>query len=440
MSRVRRLLASCSLALGVAACAQAGDPDAASADGGTDATSPPRCGDGKVDPGEACDDGNANDDDACTITCVGWRYRVPITFTATAAGTNVPILVRLDATSFAYGNAAADGADLRVDADGDPTTGFGAPPLWLEAWSPAGTSYLWIRVPSTTAGTNTVWLYYGHSTGAVATASDFDATFPDTLRTTGNVTLGGTLRHDAVIVEAGHTVTVAQGAPLAIEAAYVRVAGTINASLAGYASGAGPGPGGNSTNAGAGGGGHGSVGGRGGLDSGDSPGAGGVAYGDLASETIQMGSGGGATDSSPVGGRGGGAVQIDARRIALAGAITADGGVGGSSGRCSGGGGGGGVLLRAASISFTGSISANGGAGGSGTSTANDGGGGGAGGRIKLLHGGDLVETGTHTRTGGAGGLYGDAGYGQPGMPGTYHAGAITTLPALPELGAEQAP
>jgi cysteine-rich repeat protein len=34
------------------------------------ATPPPLCGNGSVDPGETCDDGNASDDDACPDTCV----------------------------------------------------------------------------------------------------------------------------------------------------------------------------------------------------------------------------------------------------------------------------------------------------------------------------------------------------------------------------------
>ncbi|MCL4223639.1 MAG: DUF2341 domain-containing protein [Myxococcales bacterium] len=430
----------------LAACAEAKlaqDGDAGGdGDGGGDVDAPivePRCGDGNVDPGEACDDGNQVDTDACTSACQGWRYRVPVTFTAAAAATGVPVLIVLDGASFAYDHAAADGSDLRADADDDPASGFGLP-LWLERWTPTGASYLWVRVPAVSAGANTIWLYYGWSGDALPSTSDFAATFPDTLRTTGNLSLGGTVSHDAVVIEAGHTVTVAPGAPLVITAPYVRIDGAIAADHAGYAGGAGPAPGGTSTTAGAGGGGHGGAGGRGGLDGGDSPGAGGLASGDLSSESIAMGSGGGTTDSSPVAGRGGGAVQVDGRRVVLAGTIGARGEVGGSSGRCSGGGAGGGVLVRASSIELTGAIAVDGGAGGSGTSTANDGGGGGGGGRIKLLHGGALVATGTTTVTGGAGGLYGDAGNGQPGSPGTFYTGTSSSLAPLPSIGAEETP
>ena len=41
--------------------------DAAAPDASPDAKSP--CGNGKKDPGEACDDGNTHDGDGCSATC-----------------------------------------------------------------------------------------------------------------------------------------------------------------------------------------------------------------------------------------------------------------------------------------------------------------------------------------------------------------------------------
>ena len=393
------------------------------------------CGDGFVQLGvEACDDGNLVEDDACTTSCQGWQYRAPVTFEAAATGANVPVLVVLEPSSFMYAHAAADGSDLRIGSDDDGSM-FDVP-HWIESWTASGASFVWARVPAVAAGTNTIWLFYGHSSG-VAAASDFATVFPDTLRTTGAMALGGAINRDAVIVEAGHTVTVPAGAPLAITAHYVHIAGTINANAAGYAAAAGPGPGGPSTNAGAGGGGHGGAGGAGGHDSGDTPGAAGGANGDATAAAIDMGSGGGTTDVS-VGGRGGGAVNIQARRIAVTGSITARGQNGTGSGRSSGGGSGGGVLLLAPSIAFTGTIAVDGGNGGSGADSVNDGGGGGGGGRIKLLHAGNVVETGTTTLAGGAGGLYGDTNHGRPGSPGTKHTGTSATLGTLPAIGAEE--
>ncbi|HVI02860.1 MAG TPA: DUF4215 domain-containing protein, partial [Enhygromyxa sp.] len=43
-----------------------GDDEGAEAGGGTD----PQCGDGEIDQGEDCDDGNATDDDQCTNACM----------------------------------------------------------------------------------------------------------------------------------------------------------------------------------------------------------------------------------------------------------------------------------------------------------------------------------------------------------------------------------
>lgn len=401
---------------------------------GSDSTTTAVCGNGQREADEACDDGNAVDTDACSTTCEGWQYRVPITFEVPAAATNASVLVVLDPASFAYANAAGDGSDLRLSTDQNANA-FDIP-YWFEAWDATGESLVWARVPSLSAGMNTIWAFYGNSVG-VAAASDFATTFPNTLRTTGNMSLTGAVSYDAVIVETGHTVTVTAGAPLAITAGYVRIDGAINADAAGHPAGAGLGPGGGSTNAGAGGGGHGGIGGAGGADANDSPGSAGLANDAAASEAIEMGSGGGSTDLS-TGGRGGGAVRIDAQHILVAGSISARGQNGGGSPRSSGGGAGGGVLLRARSIGFTGSIVVAGGAGGSGADTVNDGGGGGGGGRVKLLHAGHFVDTGTAVLDGGTGGVYGDTTHGRPGTIGIKQAGTSTTLGTLPSVGGEE--
>lgn len=46
----------------------------------TEETTPPACGDGRLDPGETCDDGNTTAGDGCTATCAteaGWRCLTP---------------------------------------------------------------------------------------------------------------------------------------------------------------------------------------------------------------------------------------------------------------------------------------------------------------------------------------------------------------------------
>ena len=78
-------------AFGVAGCGSSGtpsenlDPDAdPTCDGSCDApppdTAPPACGDGVLQPGEACDDGNTKSGDGCTATCGaedGWVCPTP---------------------------------------------------------------------------------------------------------------------------------------------------------------------------------------------------------------------------------------------------------------------------------------------------------------------------------------------------------------------------
>ena len=69
------------LVLALAACGGGDDPGVTTSGGSTDGSTgeptsgattgaPPGCGDGVVDPGEACDDGNLDDGDACPSTCV----------------------------------------------------------------------------------------------------------------------------------------------------------------------------------------------------------------------------------------------------------------------------------------------------------------------------------------------------------------------------------
>lgn len=360
-------------------------------------------------------------------------FRVPVTFEAATTGP-VIVLVVLDAAVFPYAHAAGDGSDLRF-GDGDPNNGYEYA-RWLETWT-TPSSRVWVRANATNVGSNTMWAYYG-LTGA-AVANDFSTVFPDTFRSSGDTTLTGDITHDAFIVEAADTITATPGTPLTLSAAYMKISGTIDASWAGLAAGMGPGAGGTSTTGGAGGGGHGGTGGVGGKDAGDMPGFGGPVEGIADSEDIEMGAGGGTTNTSTTNGRGGGAIGLDALRIILDGQLLANGEAGVGSNRSGGGGAGGGVLVRAQSLEFTGAISARGGKGGQGDVAAgNDGGGGGGGGRIKLFQRGELTNTGTLNVANGAGGNGGNAAPGQDGAVGTTFEGMSTTLPALPVIGPEQ--
>lgn len=92
-------------------------------------------------------------------TMAAWAHGARIAFpgyTNTETLSNIPLLVRLDATNvpgFSYSQLAfANGADLRfTDATG--TTEL---PYEIEKWDTAGTSLVWVRVPSLSPGTSII--------------------------------------------------------------------------------------------------------------------------------------------------------------------------------------------------------------------------------------------------------------------------------------------
>jgi hypothetical protein len=104
-----------------------------------------------------------------------WGYRVPITIdnSSGSALSGYQVLITLDAGSFDFTHAQADGRDVRA-TDGDGVTLL---PFWIESWDAAGQlARVWIRVPSIpAAGSTTVYLYYGNP--AALAAGDGDATF-----------------------------------------------------------------------------------------------------------------------------------------------------------------------------------------------------------------------------------------------------------------------
>jgi biopolymer transport protein ExbB len=104
-----------------------------------------------------------------------WNFRKEISFdlspkAADIAGTptDVPVLIRLHIGNFPYfGDARADGADLRFIAADDKT------PLkfHIERFDPQSQmALLWVRLPRLAGGTNTerIFLYYGNRDAATA--------------------------------------------------------------------------------------------------------------------------------------------------------------------------------------------------------------------------------------------------------------------------------
>jgi biopolymer transport protein ExbB len=107
-----------------------------------------------------------------------WNFRKEITFDLSPAGaavagevTDVPVLLRLSLANFEYfGDAKADGSDLRVIAADDKT------PLefHLERYDAAAQmAFIWVRLPRLAGGVNTdkIYLYYGNEKAASAADS-----------------------------------------------------------------------------------------------------------------------------------------------------------------------------------------------------------------------------------------------------------------------------
>lgn len=382
------------------------------------------------------------DDSDAVFSLRNWRFRRPITITSAISRTGFPVLVAIP-PSFDYASAGEDGADLRFSVTADHAAGFEID-YYIETWVPGGTSRVWLRAPQLTAGgPDTIYLFYGQP--LATDQSSRDDTFPVRFVSTGSDSINGTVNVDYFQVQSGHTLTLSQGAPVAVNARLIEIAGTVVGVGRGYsggganAIGSGPGAGGAPSNAGGGGGGHGGTGGLGGYDgTSDTPGAGGVANGSNNGESIDMGSGGGG--AANVGGAGGGAITLRAHTVRLTGVIDVDGAPAGTGSATNGGGGaGGGVLVVAYDLFAGGTIRARGGIGGSGGSTANDGGGGGAGGRVKRLYQNSHQAGASVQVTGGAGGMYGDQAHGATGGAGTAFVGTTTVGEPTVSLGAATA-
>jgi len=95
-----------------------------------------------------------------------WSSRRTLSFNNAAQATdldNFPVLVKLDATRIDYSIARADGRDLRF-VDSDRTLLEHE----IEAWNPAGVSYVWVSVPVVDGSsfTDFISMYYGNSGAA----------------------------------------------------------------------------------------------------------------------------------------------------------------------------------------------------------------------------------------------------------------------------------
>lgn len=382
------------------------------------------------------------------FTIDNWQYRVSVTIDATkstSALTNYPLAISLTSTTFTYGNAKSDGADLRFSSSKTLSGTFDLD-HWIQKWNPTGSSVVWVNVPSIPAGsTKDIHLFYGRS-GATSTSSK-SKTFPKMFISTGGLSLGGSFTYDWFELKAGHTLTLNSQKSLSITARRIIIDGTVQGTGLGSLGGkligqlgAGLGGGGVGASAGGGGGAYGGNGGKGGHDNNDVPGQGGKACGSKDSLAILMGSGGGA-GTGPQGkpaGNGGGAVTLSARDVVVSGTITMDGTMGASGDTCGGGGSGGGVLIQGDDVSLSGGLSVKGGDGGSGPGTASDGGGGGGGGRVKVFYESNLSNKAIVSSTGGNGGKFGTVSFGSAGGGGSSHFGQTKFGVTTVALGVEK--
>jgi biopolymer transport protein ExbB len=92
-----------------------------------------------------------------------WRRRLRLsldTGAVTQSLVDFPVLVTLDSSRISYGNAQANGQDLRCVAS-DSSTILAHE---IEEWNPAGTSRVWVRLPNVPAGGAPAhfWVYYGN--------------------------------------------------------------------------------------------------------------------------------------------------------------------------------------------------------------------------------------------------------------------------------------
>ncbi len=104
--------------------------------------------------------------DTSDITCsTSWTSRQKVIFDNADSAetlTNFPVLVKLNSSRIDYSKVQNNGEDLRFVDPSDPTTVL---PHEIESWNESGDSFVWVNVPSISAGSTTgyIWLYYNNA-------------------------------------------------------------------------------------------------------------------------------------------------------------------------------------------------------------------------------------------------------------------------------------
>jgi hypothetical protein len=126
------------------------------------------CNDGKDNDCDGQTDGN--DPDCCTNPTDwwnnDWHARRKLTFDnseQTSALSEFPVLVVFNTSRINYDNLKTDGTDLRFIASDKTELTY-----HIEDFVWGGTSYIWVKVPSIAANSNTdfIWMYYHNTTAS----------------------------------------------------------------------------------------------------------------------------------------------------------------------------------------------------------------------------------------------------------------------------------
>jgi autotransporter-associated beta strand protein len=105
-----------------------------------------------------------------------WTYSRTLKFNTTASGAdipgnvaNFPLLIRLDATNFDFGQAASDGRDIRFEEAGN----LGALSYQIERWdASAQVAEVWVKVPQIDGNSLTDYIYMYWGNGSATSESN----------------------------------------------------------------------------------------------------------------------------------------------------------------------------------------------------------------------------------------------------------------------------
>src|SRR3972149_7703963 len=96
----------------------------------------------------------------------GWNYRKPITISNTGSSlTDYQILVTVDTSALiSAGKMLSNGNDIRfTTSDGSTIVNY-----WIESGINTTITKIWVKIPSISLGSNTIYLYYNNPVAPAA--------------------------------------------------------------------------------------------------------------------------------------------------------------------------------------------------------------------------------------------------------------------------------